>query len=273
MAVRRPGPRTRRTLARQGLVIRTVMPLAGSHRGHVLRATLLDGTEVRLRRYRDEAAAARVHQCLQLAGPGTLPVPLGRAGCWLATAFVEGHPIDARTGRSAASRWMTPAAALLARIHASRRPRHTAPPISEYSRAISLAAGRLVRGGHVTPDLVGRLRALPTPARAPAALTHGDFSPDNLIVTASGELAVVDEERVMVRPVAYDLARAVCLWALDLAAERRFLTAYGRAGGEAGSFVASRDFWIAAALSTSVLYRLRYRPAALPPVVAALCAL
>jgi aminoglycoside phosphotransferase (APT) family kinase protein len=210
-----------------------------------------------------------------LAGRGTLPEALGLAGCWLATAFVEGRPIvDARTGGSAASRrWLEPAAALLARIHASRRPRHTSPSISAYSRTISLAAGRLVRAGHVTPDLVARLRALPTPARAPAALTHGDFSPDNLIVTASGQLAVVDEERVRVRPLAYDLARVVCLWALDVRAERRFLTAYERAGGDAGSFVAHRDFWIAAALSTSALYRLRYRPAALPPIVTALCAL
>jgi aminoglycoside phosphotransferase (APT) family kinase protein len=115
--------------------------------------------------------------------------------------------------------------------------------------------------------------SLPRPVRAPAALTHGDFSPDNLIVTTSGRLAVADEERVAVQPLAYDLARAVCLWQFDQPAECRFLAAYARAGGDVVSFIAHRDFWIAAALATSALYRLRYRPEALAPVIAALRAL
>jgi aminoglycoside phosphotransferase (APT) family kinase protein len=268
VAVGRPGPRTLEAFARQGLGIRAVAPLTGSHRGNVFRATLADQTALRLRRFRDASAAARVCRCLQSAGNGTLPAVVGRAGCWLATVFVEGTPLSARHG--AARRHVAEAAALLARIHASPRPRHASRPISTYSRAISLAAGRLARAGQLSAGVRQRLALLPRPARARAALTHGDFSPDNLIATTSGHLVVVDEERVGVRPLAYDLARAVCLWELDRRAERRFLEAYARAGGDATSFVSHRAFWIAAALATSALYRLRYRPSALPAVIAAL---
>lgn len=104
-------------------------------------------------------------------------------------------------------------------------------------------------------------------------MTHGDLSIANLVVTREGVVRAVDEERVAVRPLAYDLARAVCLWQMSRNDERRFLDIYERAGGDATPYRAYRMFWIASALSTSVLYRIRYRPSALPPVVRALRAL
>jgi aminoglycoside phosphotransferase (APT) family kinase protein len=235
----------------------------------VLLVTIDDGTPARLRRFPDAAAAARVEEALRCAADDVLPVPLARAGCWLATTFVAGRPIGGRNTSGTASRWLAEAAGLLARIHASPCPRHSPTAPATYARAISLAAGRLARAHRVQTAVARRLTALPRPAHPPVGLTHGDFSPSNLIVTPSRQLAVVDEERVAVRPVAYDVARVVCLWRLDRRAERRFLSAYATAGGKAASFLEHRAFWIAAALATSILYRLRHAPSALPPVVAA----
>ena len=72
------------------------------------------------------------------------------------------------------------------------------------------------------------------------------------------------------RPVAYDLARAICRWPLDSGEEAALLAAYSAAGGPAREFRQYRRFWIAAALATSAVYRMRYRPGALGPIVAQL---
>lgn len=142
-----------------------------------------------------------------------------------------------------------------------------------YGRAITLATGRLVHAELISRKQWASIQSLARPRTSRAALTHGDLSIANLVVTREGVVRAVDEERVAVRPLAYDLARAVCLWQMSRNDERRFLDIYERAGGDATPYRAYRMFWIASALSTSVLYRIRYRPSALPPVVRALRAL
>ena len=63
------------------------------------------------------------------------------------------------------------------------------------------------------------------------AVTHGDICPENLIRTPDGALRPIDEERLALRPLAYDLARAVNRWPLDARLERAFLGGYVSAGG------------------------------------------
>ena len=142
-----------------------------------------------------------------------------------------------------------------------------------YQRAIALAAGRLRRAGKMSLEEAATLKAIVGPKSSSTGLTHGDLSAGNLVKTRSGKLCVVDEERVAVRPMAYDIARAICLWEMPPDHERAFLSHYERAGGDAAPYRQHRGFWIAAALSTSVLYRMRYQPSALAPAVRALRAL
>jgi thiamine kinase-like enzyme len=129
-------------------------------------------------------------------------------------------------------------------------------------------AGRLVRRRLLDAAEATALTTLPRPATARMAVTHGDASPDNLVLTAAGGLLAIDEERVAVRPTAFDLARTVCRWPLDRDQERALLSAYARAGGDASQFRRHRLFWVATALSATAAYRMRYHPAALAPIAA-----
>jgi aminoglycoside phosphotransferase (APT) family kinase protein len=269
MPVVAPGARVLAALVRHGLQVRACRRLP-STRAVAWRLLLDDGRSVRLRRLPDSAAAARIDQCLRAATPGVLPASLGRVGCWLATEYVPGHPAAMKVGRARAR---AAAARLMAAIHASPHPAHRPTALSVYLRAITLATGRLLRIGQLSRAQAARLREADRPRVSAAALTHGDLSLANLVVTGDGRIRAVDEERVAVRPLAYDLARAVCLWQASADEERRYLEAYERAGGDAAPYRAFRTFWIASALSTSVLYRMRYRPSALPPVVRAIRAL
>jgi hypothetical protein len=139
-----------------------------------------------------------------------------------------------------------------------------------YLRAITLATCRLAGRGQLARDQVSRLRQIARLGASPAALTHADLSIAHLVVTRGGRVRAVDEERVAVRPLAYDLSRAVCLCQTSCVEEREFLVAYRQSGGDPRPYTAWREFWIASALATSVLYRMRYQPSALPPIVRAI---
>ena len=269
MPVIAPGRRVLAALVRRGLQVRACRRLP-STRAAAWRLVLDDGRSVRLRRLPDAATAARIDECLRAATPGVLPASLGWVGCWLATEDVPGRAAAVKVGRARAR---AAAARLMAAIHASPYPGHRPTAMAVYLRAITRATNRLVRTGHLSRSQAARLRQAGRPGTSQAALTHGDLSLANLVVTGDGRIRAVDEERVAVRPLAYDLARAVCLWQMSRDEERRFLDTYERAGGDATPYRAFRVFWIASALSTSVLYRMRYRPSALPPVVRALRAL
>ena len=269
MRVAAPGPRVLAALARRGLKVVAVHPLP-SKRQTAWRLVLQDGGAVRVRRLPSAAVAARIDECLRTATPGVLPRSLGRVGPWLATDFVPGTVTAARAEAGSALR---DAARLMAAIHASPHPRHKPTEMAVYKRAIALAVRRLHRARQLSHEQVARLQGTPCPRSSRASLTHGDLSAANLVRAVNGARHAVDEERVAVRPLAYDLARAVCLWQMSREDERRFLATYERAGGDATPYRAYRLFWLGAALATSVLYRMRYQPSALPPVVRALRAL
>jgi aminoglycoside phosphotransferase (APT) family kinase protein len=196
-----------------------------------------------------------------------------RVGRRLVVEHVQGAVLDGRLREATLAdrrRLVRATGRLLARLHGRN---HAGAPVSAYQRAVSLVTGRLVRRRQMSRADAARLAALSRPAQARAALTHGDPAPENLVLTASGRLRAIDEERVAVRPVAYDLARAICRWPLDAGEEAALLAAYAAAGGQAREFQLHRRFWIASALATSALYRMRYRPGALGPIVAQLRAL
>ena len=97
-------------------------------------------------------------------------------------------------------------------------------------------------------------------------MTHGDICPENLIRTPDGALRPIDEKRLALRPLAYDLARAV--HAAGAGISRR-LSVWRWTPGR---ILRYRAFWIAGALATSAEYRFN-QPARLRPILAALRAL
>jgi hypothetical protein len=240
--------------------------------GHstTFRLDLADGGSAKMRVYGDQAAAARVERHLRGSSAGVLPAVLARVGRRLVVEHVQGAVLDARLRQATLAerrRLVRATGRLLARLHDGD---YMSAPVSAYRRLVSLVTGRLVRRKQMSRSDAARLATLSRPAQARAALTHGDPAPENLVLTVSGRLRAIDEERVAVRPVAYDLARAICRWPLDDDEEAALLAAYAAAGGQAREFRQHRRFWIASALATSAVYRMRYRPGALGPIVAQL---
>jgi hypothetical protein len=78
------------------------------------------------------------------------------------------------------------------------------------------------------------------------------------VLTRTGKLRAIDEERLALRPYAFDLARTVARWPLDAAGETALLSGYRARGGEPSDYVEHRHFWVATALALTAAYRLHY---------------
>jgi thiamine kinase-like enzyme len=165
------------------------------------------------------------------------------------------------------------AAALLAALHHPKPPRAHVRALSQYRRLVTRMARRVARHGMLDAATATRLATIPLPQTMTLACTHGDLSPQNLVVTSEGELRAIDVERLAVRDIAFDLARVAQLWPLTKARERAFIDAYAAAGGCPDSYLEHRMFWTAVALSTSLSFRWKRRPRDVPPLLARLRAL
>lgn len=213
--------------------------IGGYPRWHPERVTyrvdLADGTTVKARRvakaFRPAHAAALVRT---LADP-RLPAPLGISGRVSVDAWVEGIALDRDTVRA---EHLRAAADLLADLHQRR----------------SLPDRRFVRTGAVAPlrsrtfgllerlDAAGLLdprehRALAAciehdlPVRATRGVVHGDLCPANLVVTPSGGLVSIDNERVRIDFIDHDLARTWTRWPMTTGAEHTLESRYRDHGG------------------------------------------
>jgi len=252
--------RVRTRLAGQGLSVARVVPLARASQAPVFRVHLDDGRIIKVRVYGSPRAAVRVWALLGVAGESVTARRILLAGRMIVTDFVDGVPLD-RHLRNATSTAVThairAAGTLLAELHSRRVSKSGALGMASYRVLLRRSVNRLVRRSMLSPDAADRLLELETPRTPLLGLTHGDACPENLIVTRHG-LRVIDEERMAVRPVAFDLARTVTRWPLTRNAEATLLAAYERAGGRPEGFTSHRAFWIAFALASTASYRLRF---------------
>jgi aminoglycoside phosphotransferase (APT) family kinase protein len=255
------------------LSIRRATPLSRHGAAPAFRLDLDDGRTMKGRVFPNARWAAQVHRLLAAPGASALPKPLLRAECVLISEFIEGAPLDewlAHRSARAVPRLAREAGRLMASVHSGRSPGGAAPTPARYRTRLAAIARRLVTASLLEPEVGARLAELVAPARARGGLTHGDICPENLILTPSGRLKAIDEERLAIRPFAYDLARAINRWPLHGRFERAFLSGYEDGGGDARGFRRWRAFWIPAALATSAEYRLARAPGTLGPILDAL---
>ena len=256
-----------------GLSVRRATPLSRRGAAPAFRLDLEDGRTVKARVFPTARWAADVQRLLAAPGARALPRPLLRSGPVLISEFIEGTPLDEWLPHRSASeviRHAREAGRLMASVHKGRSPRGRGPGPARYRARLVALARRLVCASLLEPCEGARLAELAAPGRARSGLTHGDICPENLIVTPSGPLRAIDEERLAVRPLAYDLARAVNRWPLNDGLEQSFLSGYEDGGGDVRGFRRWRSFWIPAALATSAEYRLAHAPDTLRPILAAL---
>ena len=241
--------------------------------GRAFRLDLHDGRTLKARVFTSARWAADVERLLAAPGARACPRSIERHGHVLISEFVPGVPLDewlTSANRSEAQRRACEAGQLMAGIHRGRPPRGRAPAVTWYQRHLISGIRALVRAALLTRGEGERLIATNMPTRARSGLTHGDICPENLVLTPAGSLVAIDEERLALRPIAYDLARAVNRWPLDAVLEQAFLKGYADAGGDSRGYVRWRTFWVVTALVTSARYRLKRAPGTLGPIIAAI---
>jgi aminoglycoside phosphotransferase (APT) family kinase protein len=255
-------PRLLARLALKGFVVERAVRLSRAGDSPSFRAELDDGRVVKIRLFATSTSARKMWDLIATAGDAILARPLLRLGPAIVSEYVNGEPLDQYLA------WTTPktevvavraAGRQLARLHRKRTPSKIARSPESYRRLLAREAQLLARKGLLDRAAVEWLATLRTPRAGRCALTHGDVCPENLVLSAAGDVRLIDEERLAIRPVAFDLARVVTRWPLGPRCETELLRAYRNAGGDDRGFNKDRVFWIALALTASAAYRTRRR--------------
>jgi aminoglycoside phosphotransferase len=253
----------RARLAAAGFPVRRARHLSRAGEAPVFRLELEDGRVVKARVFRTEKSARRVWRLATEAAPSVLSRPLQRVGRAIVSEYLDGETLDARfrrAGRRFEEGVVRSMGRLVAALHVEAGFRPIAPSTAvtpaAFQRALARVARRLANRELLTAGSAARVIRFVRPATVRYTLTHGDVCPENVVMTARGP-RLIDEERLAVRPVDFELARVVTRWPLTPRLEQVFLAAYRRAGGRDQSFRAHRSFWVAVALAGSAAYRLR----------------
>jgi aminoglycoside phosphotransferase len=195
----------------------------------VYRIDLDSGRTIKARRLQDEETAYRLFEIRR-----DLPDAFARAFAWhgavLLEDWIEGEalgdvpPSDAH---------LVDAASLLAHLHAKpaaaghalHEVHATAPWREEAERCLReiLAPGGL--NGEDAIVLRGVLERL-DPRRAIYGLAHRDFCGENMVVDRAGRLRVIDNERIGIDALGFDLARTWYRWTLPPETWECFRSAY-----------------------------------------------
>lgn len=185
----------------------------------------------RLTRQRVPRRAAAIVGALELPD---LPAPLALDGRVTVERWVDGVCLASITPSGAQ---LDAAADLLGRLHAStsvpgrpfRRVGSPAPLLAKTLQHIDILreAGTLTLAEQrrLDADLRDGL-----PARAKRGVVHGDLCAHNLVATADGRVVSIDNERVRIDFLDYDLARTWVRWPMPARSWTRFERRYASWG-------------------------------------------
>jgi Ser/Thr protein kinase RdoA (MazF antagonist) len=229
------------------------------HRRTVYRIELVSGETIKARQLEDAATAVALCDLRRGLPPAFAPV-LARHRRVLLEPWIAGESLRDRAPRADE---LAAAGALLAALHATpvapaaasatERVRYWRARTMERLDAL-VAPGTLDAGGRAR--LAAALARL-DPGTAAIGLIHTDFCGENMVVDAAGALHVIDNERIGVDALGYDLARTWARWELGDADWARFAAAYDAAGGRP-QVHAGQLFWrlVAVAIAAAVRVQL-----------------
>lgn len=217
-----------------------------------------DGQPLKVRQFPTPAAATAMVQLRQWIGdhPG-----FSRVLAWTGVHVLEEWVVGTSLGNATTSPVLARASgALLAELHRVPLP-HGWPAVATLTPLVETTTARL-RGlaeARALPldtaeQLVDDLRSR-APQEARQGLLHFDFSGENLVLSRERGVVSIDNERLRLGPLAYDLGRTMARWPLDPEAWAAFLDGYGKACET--PVWADQRFWTLTALVASAWYRLR----------------
>jgi hypothetical protein len=237
-------------------------------RRSVYRIDLEPGHTIKARLVPDKETARRLFEiCRDL--PEAFAPALGCYGAVLLEEWIEGEELGDTPPSDAQ---LVEVGSLLAQLHAmpivaGSRVHDMRSTAAWRERADAgllqiLAAGEideedalLIRGGLERLD----------PGRAVFGLAHTDLCGENMVVDRAGRLRVVDNERVGIDALGFDLARTWYRWALPAPAWERLRSAY-EARAPFVEPLDTFDFWSVVAVVHSAALRLRDRTHAHVPL-------
>jgi thiamine kinase-like enzyme len=225
-------------LAELGLEPASFTPIGGYprwRRGRVTyRVDLVTSDVVKVRRVTRPRTSLGAAALLHALGDPDLAAPLFASGRVTVEEWVAGTEVDRDAPEGA---HVDAAADLLGRLHARTalpdrrflRVGATAPLARKTERRLeTLRATGLVSSAEVG-RLLDALHA-GLPERAARGPVHGDLCAENLVVTPDGRVVSIDNERVRIDFLDYDLARTWVRWPMRAAAHDRFERRYATWG-------------------------------------------
>lgn len=139
------------------------------------------------------------------------------------------------------------AGAVLARIHRTDVPEYgledAEPEVAKCSEWLSELA-RVSVIDEKTARLLTRRIWLEAPARMIMGVAHLDFCGENLVLHPKRGVVSIDNERMQIGSLNFDLARAVRRWGLKENGRQCFLAGYSDEGGPVDT--SNLDFWLLA---------------------------
>lgn len=173
------------------------------------RATLQHGPYV-LKGYATQNAFDTARRAMLLLGDGQdLPTPLGLASLPRQRTTVQEHVSGAPAARHDVTALAAESGVLLRHLHGSARTAAVRrDPLTQLrdARAPTRVLATVLPGEGARAAALVRRLAASAPAGLPTVLSHGDFTIDQLLVDANGDIVVTDVDNACQAPAAYDLA-------------------------------------------------------------------
>ena len=197
-----------------------------------------------------------VSHCLGYRG---LPRVWGRCGRALLTEWVDGEVL---TAGPCDREVLRQCGALQGFVHSRPLPECSslpANPMESWQPALQRRLAELVDSG-VLENPVARHAAeiarTYAPPRCVLGFAYVDFCADNIVLQASGDVCVIDNETLSIEPCDYDVGRTWYRWPMARADREAYFGGY-RAHRSLAAFLAHFPYWAIAALADGALFRAR----------------
>ena len=247
-----------------GVRLDAALPVSGGtysgYQPNAFRLQFADGRTLKGRRVDTSRQAEEVEYVSRCLGYRGLPRVLARRGRALLTEWIEGQPLTAdRCDRQV----LRQCGALQGFAHSQPLPADGAAPPSgtiESCRAgVERGLDALVESA-LLDERVGSSAAELARAYAPRGcalgFTYVDFCADNIVLKASGDVCVVDNETLSIQPCDYDLGRTWYRWPMPRSDRETYFSGY-RDHRQPADFLAHFPFWAIAAVVDGALFRAR----------------
>jgi thiamine kinase-like enzyme len=256
-------PEVAGALARVGLCIRAfrrISKIGSADAGRsTYRIDVETGHTIKARRVDDDETARRLFEVRRELPEAFAPV-IGCYGAVLLEEWIDGEELGKGIPSDA---HLTTAASLLAHLHATQavagHPVHERRSTAVWRETAEESLRQVLAADALDVTAVTRIReALEQrdPGQASVGLVHTDFCGENMVEDRAGRLRVIDNERVGVDAIGFDVARTWYRWALPVRAWECFRSAYA-ARVSLTEPLDTLGFWSVVAVAHSAALRLR----------------